>query len=274
MTVFELKSADSTTLKGRAFAPPENPIAVVSLIHGFGEHSGRYQDMADVFRAHGIAVVAVDLRGHGHSYGTRGVCHDYERMHEDLLALIHYTRSQYRSVPHFLYGHSMGGGLVMHHGFNRSDVKLKAIIATAPLLRLPKPPNFVVSMAARLMRKFKPDMVLKNPINGSTVSTIPEEQEKYENDPLNHGSLGIGLAVDMVDNGKRLIKRAGEWDTPLLLMHAKGDRLTAFSGSEAFAADAHQCRFITFDGVEHEIHNDTSRADVYAHMANFIKEFL
>ena len=123
----------------------DGPLAVVSLVHGFGEHCGRYEELAAELVANRIAVVAVDLRGHGKTVGPRGVAQSYDHLHEDLKTLIQQTAKFYPAVPNFLFGHSMGGGLVLHHGLvagnddSGDDDLLAGYLVSAPLIRITRP---------------------------------------------------------------------------------------------------------------------------------------
>lgn len=271
MQPFEVQSVGGITLRGAVLAAPKTPHAVISLVHGFGEHCGRYRAMADYLAMQGMAVVGIDLRGHGHSDGKRGVCHDYADMHADLDALLIETRKRFPDIPHILYGHSMGGGLVMHYVLRHAPDDLQAIISSAPLLRpadpVPKPLEWLV----RLLRKFVPNFALDNGIDGAKISNLPHEQSQYENDPLNHGRLGVGLAVGIVEAGEEVLARASEWALPLLLLHSRDDQLTDFASSEVFAAQVPSCEFHAYAGVQHELHNDATRKEVYAVMRDYIQ---
>jgi len=276
LTDFTQSSADGTVLRGVIFDPPKAPKAVMSLVHGFGEHCGRYTPMADYLRDQDIAVVALDLRGHGRSEGKRGVCRDYGHLRADVSVLVKQSEQVFLDIPHILYGHSMGGALVLNYVLNQKlneNSKIDnfaAIIASAPLLELSAPIPAPLKLIVEGLRKIAPELTLGQPISGAKVSTLPSEQAVYEQDPANHGRLGVGLAIDMVKGGHWVLEQARDWTLPLLLVHARQDQLTAFSASEAFANRAQNCEFIAFDNVEHEIHNDTSRADVYQAMRKFI----
>jgi len=275
-----LLSKDGTPLSAVLFEPPKKPVAVMSLVHGFGEHCRRYGPMVDYLRGHNIAVVALDLRGHGQSGGKRGVCRDYTRFREDVTALVTQSTHTYPDLPHILYGHSMGGALVLNYilqdGANAAVLapRFSAIVCSAPLLELAEPIPGVLQSIVRMLRKIAPNLTLGQPISGEKVSSLAEEQKIYETDPANHGRLGVGLAVGMVEAGEWVLDHAGDWKLPLLLMHARQDQLTAFSASEAFASKAKNCHFIPFDNVEHEIHNDKTRSEVYKNMSDFIKRHI
>ena len=274
MSRFETKnSSDSTILRGQVWEA-ETPKAVMSLVHGFGEHSGRYADMSTYLNSKDISVVTLDLRGHGKSDGRRGYCPDYSQLLGDVDALLAKSREVYPDLPHMLYGHSMGGGIVLNHQLKSGGAGISAVIASAPFIKpaetVSKPQRTIV----RFLGKVAPKMTLGNKIDGSKISRIPAEQETYLSDPLNHGNLGVGLAIGMVEGGEWIMENAANWKPPLLIVHAREDQLTDFSASEAFAAKAPNCTFKAYEDCEHEIHNDCHRDNVYKAASDFIESHL
>jgi len=274
MNRFETKNgSDGTILRGQIWAA-KKPKAVMSLVHGFGEHSGRYADMAGYLNSKDISVVTLDLRGHGKSDGRRGYCPDYNLLLSDVDALLAKSHETYPDLTHMLYGHSMGGGLVLNHQLKSGGAGISAVIASAPFIEpadtISKPQRAIV----RFLGKIAPKMSLGNKIDGSKVSRLPAEQETYMSDPLNHGNLGVGLAIGMVEGGEWILENAQNWTQPLLLVHAREDQLTDFAASEAFAAKAPNCTFKAYEDCEHEIHNDCHRADVYKAASDFIESQL
>ncbi len=272
-TPFQTANAvDNTGLHGVIYAP-KNPRAVMTLVHGFGEHQGRYAGMAEHLNAAGIAVVTMDLRGHGISDSKRGVCKDYALMLGDISAQLAKTREAFPNLPTVLYGHSMGGGLVLRYiskAENRE--KLVGAIASAPLIELPKAIPAVQVALIKFLRKVAPNLSIGSPISGDMVSTMAAEQALYEADTLNHTKLGVGLAQDMVENGDIVLARAAKIDLPLLLLHAQDDRLTGPEGSRKFAELAPNCDLHILQDCQHEMHNDITRDAVYAMMIDFITQ--
>jgi len=167
MINFTTASKDGTDLAGRHW-PVDAPKAVVSLVHGFGEHCGRYAHMAAHLNASDIAVVALDLHGHGKTAGKRGVIRGYDNFRADLAALLTKTQSLYPQTPHILYGHSMGGGIVLDFGLSHSDDL--PIIASAPLIILTTPVPKPLRMIAKLMGKLNPAGAMKQPIDVGPAS--------------------------------------------------------------------------------------------------------
>lgn len=268
---FQLNSQDGTALHARHWSAPK-PVATLALVHGFGEHSERYQPLADYLTARGVQVVAIDLRGHGRSGGKRGVIHSYDDFRADLHVLLTKARALHADVsgPLILFGHSMGGEVVLDHGLSEAP-NIDAIIASAPLVALAEPIPGPLEALVRLFAKIMPKGGLKQPIDGAKVSTLEDEQVKYVDDPLNHGRMSFRLAVSLIDIGKALQDKAANWSVPLLVYHSDQDVLTDFEASRSFTAKAGG-DFRTYTDVAHEMHNDTSRADVYAMIGDFIDQ--
>jgi len=267
MIEVSLSSADGTELYGRHW-PADTPKAVMAIAHGFGEHCGRYDHMAAHLNAQGIAVVALDFRGHGKSGGKRGIVKSYDDFRADLDALLTQTRGLYPDAPLVLYGHSMGGGIVLDHGARKLDAL--PIIASAPLIALTDPIPRALRGLVKFLGKIWANGGMGQPIDGAKISNLPQEQTLYAEDPLNHGKLGFRLAEGMVSTGEQLQSAASNWDRPLLLMHSKADQLTSFQRSADFADAAQQVEFHAFETSQHEMHNDRPRAQIYALMTDFI----
>lgn len=267
--IFQLVSADGTKLHARHWAA-STPHATLALVHGFGEHCARYAPMAAHLTARGIQVVAIDLRGHGRSEGKRGVIASYDDFRADLAALLDRARQLHDGLqgPLVLFGHSMGGGIVLDHGLNPAP-GVDGIIASAPLVALAEPVPAPLTFIVKLMAKIAPRTAMKQPIDGTKISTLPEEQRKYVEDALNHGQIGFKTALELVATGETLTQNAHNWARPLIIYHSDQDQLTDFANSRDFAAAA-QAEFRAFTNVEHEMHNDTSRPAVYALMSDFI----
>jgi len=266
----EIKSlADDQILQGYRWSIP-NPVAVMNLVHGFGEHCGRYSELAEHLNEHGIEVIGVDLRGHGRTAGRRGVSFQYSHIYGDVRALIAESARLHPNLPRFLFGHSMGGGLVLHHGLSPDPDSLSGYLVSAPMLRANRRLPFYVRWAVKTLRKLIPTGTIRTPISGHKVSTIPQEQELYRSDALNHNRLGYGLAVGMVETGQHVLDNATQWNKPLCLWHSQADQITDFTATEQFAAHAQQCDFTAFNDVQHEMHHDYSRDQVVALMVDFM----
>lgn len=285
MENFNTKSkTDELDLFGHVFAPdcaPQDCRAVISLVHGYSEHGARYAHMGAALNEAGIALCTVDLRGHGKSGGKRGVIGKYPDFYGDVDALIAETRRRFPDVPHFLMGHSMGGSIALNYKFaHQLDCaaleptplnQIMGYIVTAPLLRLAKaPPEFLRPLMV-MLRMLAPNFTFGQKVDGSDISTLPDEARAYEEDPLVHGKLSPALALDMIDYGEAALSKAPDWRCPLLLMHGEADRVTDCNASIEFKAQSGlDVTLKTFEDAFHEIHNDISRQDVYSEIITFI----
>ncbi len=250
--------------------PAKAPRAVLSIIHGFGEHGERYSNMAAYLNTQNISVVAVDLRGHGLTPSPRGVCKNYSELLGDVKALADDARKLYPALPHYLFGHSMGGGLALAFGLEANKNAFQGYLVSAPFIKSADPVPAPLKFAAKLMSKAAPNISMNFPINGTKISTLQKEQEAYVNDPLTHGRLSFGLAAGMIKMGEDILSRATNWDHPLHLWYTAQDQLVDFGAIEDFAARAQLCKKTIYEGVQHEMHNDTSRKSVYALVSNSI----
>ncbi len=266
----ELTNPVSGNARAGFVCAPETPKAVMAITHGFGEHSGRYHPMAEHMAAQNIAVISLDLEGHGQLTSKQGVVKSYDVFHADVTLLLEEARSRFPETPVFLYGHSMGGGLVLNHGLKKAPA-VSGYLVSAPLIIPADPVPGPLRTIVKLLRPLLPNMTIKNTVPGEYVSSIPEEQSRYENDPYNHGRLGLGLAVDIIEGGEWVGENAKNWEAPLLLIHARADKLTQFEATEKFAAKAQNCTFMAMKNCEHEMHNDVVREEVYAAMIEFIE---
>lgn len=267
-------SQDDLTLYGRQWMPEGDVKALLMLVHGLGEHSGRYDPMATHLNSRGIGVVAIDLHGHGltadKNEKKRGLCDSMNLMHGDVEALLETGRLTAPDAPQFLMGHSMGGGIVLSYMLENPEAKLSGVIAQAPLIDSPdRPPNALIKIM-KMITKIAPNFRLKAKLDGSKISTLEDEQAKYEADPLNHTFLGGKLALCMFEAGDKISANPKAFPKlPLLVTHGTTDVLTDFGASQAFAEDA-GAKFIAYENSAHEIHNDLHRDKVYADIAEFI----
>lgn len=267
-------SQDDQTLYGRKWMPEGEIKALLMLVHGLGEHSGRYDHMANYLNSRDIGVIAIDLHGHGLTADKngkkRGLCHNMNLMHGDVDALIETGRLTAPDVPQFLMGHSMGGGIVLSYMINHKEPILAGVIAQAPLIDSPDRPSNTLIKIMKLITKISPNFRLKSKLDGNKISTLKDEQTKYEIDPLNHCFIGGKLALGMFEAGDKISFSAEIFPSiPLLVTHGTKDLLTDFSASQAFAKDA-GAKFIAYENSGHEIHNDLHRDKVYADIADFI----
>lgn len=244
-----------TTIYGQC-ARPEEIFGVVVLVHGFGEHLGRYHKKIFPLLVHmGIAVVAYDNIGHGKSGGKRGHCPNYQALLDILDRVISKARTSFPTVPLFLYGHSMGGNLVLNYAL-QGTVDLKGIIATSPYLRLAfRPPKWKMALG-RLMLRMKPSITLAAGLDPKGISRIPEEVKSYSEDPLIHDKVSPMYSFPVMDAGLWAIANAQRLAVDTLLLHGTGDPIIDHTATIAFHQASSKTRLELFEDAYHELHYD------------------
>ena len=256
-----LESGDGVDLFLRSWEPPGPARGVVCLVHGLGEHSGRYDRVADALTGAGYAVCAIDLRGHGRSPGRRGHT-PFPATLGDIDALIADAQDRHPGVPCFLYGHSLGGLLVLTFLTQRRP-RLAGAIAASPGLRSPLLEQRAKIALSRLLGSVAPTLTLPTGLDADAICRDPDVVAAYRADPLVHDRASMALARDGVVAARETSSRGALVDVPVLLIHGTADRLTYAQGTEAFAAQVAGDRtLILYDGLVHELHNEPERAQV------------
>lgn len=278
---FTLKETDKGIIRGYHWPLPD-PGRVACIVHGIGEYGGRYDRVAECFRNRGTAVLSMDLRGHGDSIGPKGHCAPRAEVLEDISDLLLYARKQYPGKDITLYGHSMGGNLVLDYrcrgAFN--DLPVKYLI-TAPWVRLVKPITGPLYAVAKLMSRIAPSAGISSNVDEDLLGN-PECVKPYHDNPMVHNRISFQCAIDGFETGKALesgtLEDNGAADQiPTMLMHGTDDGICSIEGTRKVYENLKRkgCRvqMIEWPGFLHEIHNgnETSRGDeVIDSMIQFI----
>ena len=258
-----LTSRDGTELFFQHWSVEGPTKAVLCLVHGLGEHSGRYDDVAATFNAAGYAVIAFDTRGHGRSPGQRGHT-PFDRTMEDVTALIDRAAELYPGLPRFLYGHSLGGLIVLTHCL-RVHPEITGVVATSPGLASPLLDQKLKIGAAKLLGSVLPTVTVPTGLDANLISRDPEVVKVYLDDPLVHDKSTLALGRDGALAAEYALEHASEIDVPLLIVHGTGDEITDARGSEQFLAQVPGDKTLNlYDGYYHETHNEPESAQVLA----------
>lgn len=269
---FELNARDGLKLFGQAWLPEGEPAAIVCLVHGLGEHIGRYNHLGDFFASRGVAVFGMDLRGHGRSEGKRGHTPSYDHLLEDVEDLMKKARVEFIEHPIFLYGHSMGGNLVANFLVNRKTLELEGAILSSPWLRLAFDPPPAKVRLGKVMRRLWPSFSVPNDLDVNEISSVAEEVKKYVEDPLVHDRISTQLSLSIMEAGIKALEKAHELNIPVLVFHGQSDKITSPRASEEFAANAPG--FVTlkiWENLKHEPHNEYNKEEVMAFALEWIK---
>lgn len=266
--------AGNLELYYQAWQADSAPKAVIALVHGFGEHGGRYRYLVNNLVPRDFTIYSFDLRGHGRSPGQRGYVNAWTEYRDDVRAFLKLVQTQEPGKTLFLYGQSLGGLMALEYGIHYTD-GLKGVIVSAPLLAQAGISPLLVTLS-RILSRIMPTFSLDTKLDASTISRDPAEANAYKTDPLVH-SLGTArLGTELNAAMAWTHAHAAEWKLPLLIVHGDGDRLVPITGSQQFFdhVTAPDKTYITYPGGYHESHNDTHREQVFDDFAQWIEKHL
>ena len=245
--------------------PAGRPVrGVVLLVHGLGEHAGRYQHVAGRLNQWGFAVRGHDHFGHGESAGVRGDLPVDDRLLSDLAVLIDDTRTRIDDrLPLILLGHSMGG-LVAAQLVAQKLRRVDALVLSSPALDAGM--SWWQKMLTQLLWRLAPHVRVGNGIDPRGLSRDPAAVQAYLDDPLVHDRISARLAHFIASAGPAVLQRAPRWKVPTLLLYAGQDRAVAPAGSQAFARAAPPEVVTTqaFPMHFHELFNDLDSEAVFS----------
>jgi acylglycerol lipase len=265
--------SNGQTLRGLISSPGDNLKAGVVFVHGLGEHIGRYNKLIKKFAGEGLAFVAADLPGHGRSDGRRGVIRNYSVIHEMIDTLCGEFKKTFPGVPLFLYGHSLGGGMVLEYLISVSP-KINGAIVTSPWLRLSFEPDKTKLFLAGIMKSILPTLVQPSGLVVDHISHDKSVIEAYKNDPLVHDRISVSLFHNAVSAGRYVLENAASVKVPVLLMHGSEDQITSPGGSSEVASKNNLVDLKIWEGGYHELHNELFSEEVHMYIINWIKNHI
>ena len=239
--------------------PAAQPRARMLLVHGLGEHSGRYATLAGDLNALGISVRAFDHRGHGRSQGKRGaVGKDPDCLSQDAIEVFNAFAGEGSDLP-YLFGHSMGG-LVAMHAVGKLGLRPRGLIASSPALA--SYASKFDRLLSKVLLRLAPDFTVANGLPADKLSHAPGIERAYLDDAGNHNRVSARLAQYIFDAGPEVIATAPAWSVPSLLQIAGSDQLVDPAGARAFAAAAppQWVEYRDYADLFHEIYNEAEPA--------------
>ena len=264
---------EGTKLAWRLWAAPD-PRATLLLVHGLGEHSGRYGPLAEVLAAEGISVFSFDLRGHGLSEGPRGDVSAFPRYLEDLLVMEELLTGEVPGpLPRFLLGHSLGG-LIALHRLQRLGEGYRGAVFSAPWLQVAQP-----RWLRRLGRIFGwlfPRIPVSGGIGPDRLTRDPEMAEAWRRDQLIHTRVTGGLFREAERVQEELLESGLFPTIPLLFLLPDADRVVDTRATLEFAHGivGRGVDIEILEGRRHEPFNDLGREEVFRHVAGWLARLL
>ncbi len=273
MSEFNWKTSDGINIYAKSW-DTDNPKAVVLLVHGLGEHINRYDHLGAFLNKNGFALLGNDHRGHGQSGGPKGHIPSYEDLLKEVDQLRQEATNRYPDAPVFLYGHSLGGNIVLNYLLVRQP-EIKGVIATGPALKLAFEPSAFLLFLGKLMRNIKPSFAQPNGLVVEHISRDKSVVEKYVKDPLVHDKVSSELGLATLERGKWALENISKINIPALVMHGEKDQITSPEGTKLFAEKGQgDITLKIWPELYHEIHNEPEQQQVFDFTLNWLNSKL
>ncbi len=263
----DFSSFDGTRLHWQSWEVT-SPKAAFAVIHGLGEHAGRYDRFAMGMAAHGFSTYGADLRGMGRSEGRRGHVNSWLEWVRDAERLVGMVTESAAGVEVIPVGHSFGG-VVLLSAILAGEMRPARFVLSNPALQLRLKVPAWKAWTGRAMSRLAPALTMSNEVDPSTLSRDPEVVQAYRDDPLVHGQISARLFSEWGAASAQALARASEIRTPFMLIVGEDDRLVDPEGSRELDRRAtgapHETRI--YQGRYHEPFNDLEAGEVFADLA-------
>jgi alpha-beta hydrolase superfamily lysophospholipase len=264
-----LAGAGGLRLFRRAWLPPSAERALL-VVHGFAEHSARYDRLGSWFAARGFAVHAYDHRGHGRSGGPRTHVDRFDEYLDDLDVALAHVRAAHPGLPLVLLGHSMGGLVVTAHLAQR-DPALHAAVTSGAALALSPELSRGRILAARALRRVAPRLRIGSGLDPQGLSRDPEVVRRYLEDPLVHRTLTVSLAAELLAALESTAAACDRVRVPWLLLHGEADPICPVAGSRVAQARVPGSQLRTYAELRHEIFNEPEQEGVFEDVCEWLE---
>lgn len=269
-TVAETTARDGVRLRVRAWTPAHDPWAAMLLVHGLGEHSGRYERLGDLLAGAGIAVRSFDLRGFGASAGRRAYVERWSEYGDDVADRLADLRSSVPGVPAVLYGHSLGG-LIVLDAVVRGVVRPDVVVLSAPALADRIAPWR--RAGARVFGRILPRLEVATGLPGDGLSRDPAVAADAARDPLNLSRSTVRLGAESFAAQRALGARLRALDhlpAPTYVLHGSADPIVPTSASEPLARLPEVTR-VVHPGLRHECHHEPEAKPVIDAVVDWLR---
>ena len=267
--------SNKLNLNWQSWIPDGAPVAVLLVVHGLAEHSGRYTNPVNYFVPKGYAVYSFDLAGHGKSDGKRGYVERFTNYVDDVKTYYDIVKQQNKGTKIFLVGHSMGGTIATAYAIKHQD-ELNGLILSGAVLKAGASITKATMTMAKLLSVLLPKMGVSK-LDASAVNRDKTEVDAYLRDPLNYtGKISARLGAELLNEIQSLPAQISKITLPILIMHGSADRLSDPASSKTLfdGVSSKDKTLKYYEGFYHEIFNDAQRQQVFADMEEWLKRHI
>lgn len=265
------RALDGITLYEQWWHPSTEPKAIVGIIHGLCEHSGRYRETADYLIEHGFAVDTFDLRGHGRSGGETLQIDSFDEYLNDLDVFLGRVRDRNPKKPLFLMGHSMGAGILLLYALSR-PTDIRGLIVNAPFIKVSQGLSPIRQKLVAIAGRVMPRMPLIR-LNPGYFSQNPDVLLQREHDELiYHGKIPAKILYELLQSARKISDLMEHITCPMLILHGSEDRLAAVEGSEILHSRIKSTEKILkiYSGLRHDLLHEPEKEKIWQDIAEWM----
>ena len=255
----------------QCWLPSNEPRAILLVVHGLAEHSGRYMNIVNYFVRKGYAVYGLDQRGHGKSQGLRGYVERFSYFVSDIKTFLGIIRSKHRGAKIFIVGHSVGGTIATAYAVRHQD-EFDGLVLSGAILKVGASVSSGLIIVARVLSLLLPKVGL-DIIDASAISQDKTVVDAYVDDLLVYrGRIRARLGAELIKAIQLLLPQMSKIYLPILITHGTADRLSDPRGSEILydQVGSRDKTLKLYDGFYHEIFNEPGHEQVLADMETWL----
>ncbi len=259
----------------QTWLPEGSPLAILAIVHGFGEHSGRYGTVVNLLTSRGFAIYGFDHRGHGRSPGQRGHINAWDEYRGDVNAFLKTIQAQNPQEAIFLMGHSMGALIVLDYVLRRPEKLAGTIVSGTPIDPVGFAKPYLITLA-RLLSRIWPRCPIKIPFDAATISRDADVVAAYRQDSLVHCLATPRWGTESQKTIQWIRSRPQDLQMPILMIHGGSDPINTVAGCEDFFAKVTypDKQLLVYPESYHEPHNDLDHKQVVEDLEKWLTKHL
>ncbi len=256
----------------REWKTKNQPKKNILVIHGLGEHSGRYNEFAKFYTKKGMGVYALDLQGHGKSEGKKGHIKSFDEFLDSVELSLIFIRKKFLETPIILFGHSLGGLIALNFLIEKESKEIESGIISSPWIETKiKVPEYLIKIQ-KILKNIFPSLRLNNRLISNHLSKNKDVVKKYNEDQLVHNKISLNLYSEVMRSIVNVREKASKIKINLFLYHGKSDKIISSNGTFKISNLLKNYKIKFYDNVYHEPHNDIEKEEVYQDILEFIKK--
>jgi len=247
----------------------------MAIVHGGGEHSGRYANVVSYFVEKNYALYGFDFRGHGKSAGRKGHVMDWKELREDLDSYLQLIRDENSEKPLFLYSHSMGAQIALDYLTLNGNSQLTGLIASSPALAQPTVSPLLIHVS-KALAVIWPTLTLQSGLDVNAISRDAEVVRAYRDDSLVSSKVSTRFAAEFMACIDRVQSNAGKIDVPLFMFQGGADQIIPVAGTRQFFDNVSftDKKLKIYQNGFHEPHNDLQQQEVFQDVEQWLNDHM